>query len=73
MNSQELFQWRTKLKPLKLATWEYHYSVLLVHEEQVMGAFAPTDHAYTLDSPEGLALEAHLKANPYTVYRVPMP
>lgn len=74
MSSEELFQWRTKQKPLKHATWKFPYTINLVCESgAVLGTFAPTNHAFTLDSQEGQVLEAHLKANPLTVYRVPMP
>lgn len=74
MDSKELFQWRTKQKPLKYAVWKFPYTVNLVSSSGVLlGTYAPSNHAYTLDSPEGQVLEAHLKANPLTVYRVPMP
>lgn len=72
MSSEELFQWRTKLKPLKLATWKYPYMVNLVYgSDTILGTFAPSNHAYTLDSPEGQVLEGYRLANQYTVCRVP--
>lgn len=74
MSSEELFQWRTKLKPLKLATWKFPYMVNLVCDSgAILGTFAPSNHAFTLDSQEGQVLEDYRLANQYTVYRVPMP
>lgn len=72
MSSEELFQWRTKQKPLKYATWKFPYTINLVCESgAVLGTFAPTNHAYTLDSQEGQVLEGYRLANQDTVCRVP--
>ena len=72
MDSKELFQWRTKHKPLKYAVWKFHYTVNLVGSSGlILGTYAPANHAYTLDSPEGQLLEGHRLANRDTVWRLP--
>lgn len=72
MNSKELFQWRTKLKPLEFSIRKLHYMVNLVcGSGEILGTFAPANHAFTLDSPEGQVLEGYRLANQDTVYRVP--
>lgn len=72
MNSEELFQWRTKLNPLKYATWKFPYHVNLVGGSGIiLGTFAPANYAFTLDSPEGQVLEVYRLANRDIVYRVP--
>lgn len=72
MSSKELFQWRTKLKPLKFSIRKFHYMVNLVcGSGEILGTFAPANHAYTLDSQEGQRLEGYRLANQGIVYRVP--
>lgn len=72
MNSEELFQWRTKLKPLEFSIRKFPYHVNLVCSSgEILGTFAPANHAFTLDSPEGQRLESYRLANQGIVYRVP--
>lgn len=72
MSSEELFQWCTKRKPLRYDIWKIPYTVNLVcGSGAILGTFAPSNHAYTLDSPEGQVLEGYRLANQDTVYRVP--
>lgn len=72
MSIEELFQWRTKRKPLEFATWKFPYIVNLVSGSgEILGTHAPASHAYTLDSPEGQVLERYRLANRDIVWRVP--
>ena len=72
MDSKELFQWRTKHKPLKYTAWKFPYFVNLVCSSgAILGTFAPSNEAFTLDSPEGQVLEDYRLANRGTVWRVP--
>lgn len=72
MSSKELFQWRTNLKPLEFSIRRFHYMVNLVcGSGEILGTFAPANHAFTLDSQEGQRLESYRLANQGIVYRVP--
>lgn len=72
MDSAELFQWRTNLKPLEFSIRKFHYMVNLVcGSGEILGTFAPANHAFTLDSPEGQVLERYRLANRDIVWRVP--
>ena len=72
MDSKKLFQWRTKQPQAYLVIWKFPYFVNLVCASgAILGTFAPSNEAFTLDSPEGQVLEDYRLANRGTVWRVP--